>query len=130
MTTALRLMTTTIAMVTLVWTCAASAQQRNTRDGVYTQAQVDAGQEVYDQYCAVCHEPKFYRDIWPSWEGKTVENFWFTIIGEMPSDNPGMLYDDEYTNIVAVILQQLGYPAGDTPLDPNNGMANIAIVAP
>ena len=107
----------------------ASAQQVTTTDGVYTQAQVDAGREAFTEYCAACHETKFYRDIWPAWEGRSLKNFWFIIVGEMPADNPGMLYE-EYTNIVATILADLGFPAGNTPLDPNGNMEDILIAAP
>lgn len=108
----------------------ASAQQITTQDGVYTQTQVDAGRETFTEYCAACHESKFYRDIWPAWEGRSLKNFWFIIVGEMPADNPGMLYDEEYTNIVAVILADLGFPAGDSALDPNGNMEEILIAAP
>ena len=108
----------------------AIAQQATTNDGVYTQAQVDAGRETFTEYCAACHETKFYQDIWPAWEGRSLKNFWFIIVGEMPADNPGMLYNEEYTNIVSTILADLGFPAGDTPLDPNGNMEDILIAAP
>lgn len=54
-------------------------------------------------------------------------NFWYILVSEMPSDNPGSLSNDEYTNIVAYILSDLGFPAGDAPLDPSNEMEGITI---
>ena len=69
----------------------------------------------------------FYRDIWFAWEERPLMNFWYILVSEMPSDNPGSLSDDEYTNIVAYILSDLGFPAGGIPLDPSNEMEGITI---
>ena len=106
------------------------AQQRTVNDGVYTTGQVEAGQAAYESNCATCHNVKTYEDMWAGWEGRTVENLWYFLIAEMPADNPGSLLDEEYTNIVAIILSEMGFPAGDTPLTPNNGMDQILLVAP
>lgn len=105
----------------------ALAQAPTTADGVFTSAQVAAGKTAYNASCAACHDMKFYRDIWSYWEGKPLEGFWFRIVAEMPSDNPGSLLDEEYTNILAFILSDLGYPAGESFLDPYNGMSEITI---
>jgi hypothetical protein len=37
---------------------------------------------------------------------------------------------EEYTDVIAYILHEQGFPTGDTPLDPDNGMEDISIVAP
>jgi len=103
------------------------AQQRNISEGVYTEAQAILGKEVYDTNCKTCHAMKFYRDIWFAWEERPLMNFWYILVSEMPSDNPGSLSNDEYTNIVAYILSDLGFPAGDAPLDPSNEMEGITI---
>ena len=109
---------------------ASYAQQRTVKDGVFTDAQVAAGQVAYDTNCEACHDIKFYGDIWEYWQEKPLLDFWFTIVAEMPSDNPGSLLDEEYTDIVAYILSERGYPSGDTVLDRYNGMDNISIVSP
>lgn len=103
------------------------AQQRNISKGVYTEAQAILGKEDYDTNCKTCHAMKFYRDIWFAWEERPLMNFWYILVSEMPSDNPGSLSNDEYTNIVAYILSDLGFPAGDAPLDPSNEMEGITI---
>jgi mono/diheme cytochrome c family protein len=105
----------------------AIAQEPTTDDGVFTLDQVTAGETAYNGSCKACHDMKFYRDIWSYWEGKPLEGFWFRIVAEMPSDNPGSLLDEEYTNILAFILSDLGYPAGESFLDPYNGMSEITI---
>ena len=103
------------------------AQKRNISEGVYTQAQAILGKDDHDANCKACHSMKFYRDIWFAWEERPLMNFWYILVSEMPSDNPGSLSDDEYTNIVAYILSDLGFPAGDVPLDPSNEMEGITI---
>ena len=109
---------------------ASYAQQRTLLDGVYTDAQVTAGEDVYESSCNACHDLKFYRAMWKVWVDKPLMNFWYTIVAEMPSDNPGSLMDTEYTNILANILSEMGFPSGDTELDPNKGMDQITIVMP
>ncbi|MFT4861440.1 MAG: hypothetical protein ACI95C_000650 [Pseudohongiellaceae bacterium] len=104
-----------------------SAQNTTTAEGVFTLEQASAGEVTYNASCKTCHDIKFYRDIWSYWEQRSLEGFWSRIVSEMPSENPGSLLDEEYTNIVAFILSDLGYPAGNSVLDPYNGMAEITI---
>ena len=114
----------------LLFGSAAYAQQRTVKDGVFTSEQVAAGRDAYDVHCGTCHDMKFYGDIWDYWQDKPLLDFWFTIVAEMPSENPGSLLDTEYTDIVAYILSERGYPSGDTLLDRYNGMDAISIVSP
>ena len=43
------------------------AQGKTISDGVFTQAQADAGKLVYDSSCKNCHNMRFYRDLLKSW---------------------------------------------------------------
>lgn len=104
------------------------AQQRTLNDGVYTEAQAAAGQQVYEDNCVGCHNERFYRQAWRKWENRTAEQFLNYIVGEMPQDNPGFLSDGEYTEVSAYIFSLLDFPAGDTPLDLYNGADQILIV--
>lgn len=107
-----------------------SARQVTIRDGVYTESQAEAGQEVYERTCGACHNMNEYRDVLRSKQDTSLLDFWFQILGDMPADNPGSLLDNEYTEVIAFILSEYGFPAGDVELDPNNGMDNITIVSP
>jgi len=118
------------ASLSLLFASVAYAQRITVNDGVFTAAQAAAGESVYDESCRTCHDMGFYAGIWEFWQGKPLLDFWFVIVAEMPTDNPGVLSDAEYTDIVAYILSQRGYPAGDTLLDRQNGLDNIDIVAP
>lgn len=113
------------------WPAAAEpAERRTVRDGVFTQAQVDAGQAVYDAQCKACHNLRFYRDTLRAWNGQPLLYLWESIMGSMPSDNPGSLLLEEYTDVIAYILHENGFPAGEAALDPDEGMEQISILPP
>lgn len=107
-----------------------TAQDRTIKDGVFTEAQVNAGQMVYDASCKTCHNMRFYRDTLRSWNNQPLIYLWETIMGTMPADNPGSLLLEEYTDVIAYILSENGFPAGDMKLDPDNGMDVIHILSP
>ena len=107
-----------------------AAQDKTVEDGVFTQAQVDAGKAVYDSSCKNCHNMRFYRDTLRSWSNQPLLYLWENILGTMPADNPGSLMLEEYTDVIAYILHENGFPTGDTALDPDNGMDAINILAP
>lgn len=106
------------------------AQDKTINDGVFTKAQVDAGEVVYDASCKTCHDMRFYRDILQSYNNQPVLWLWESVLGTMPADNPGSLMLEEYTDVIAYILSENGFPAGDTKLDPDNGMDSIHILSP
>ena len=106
------------------------AQDRTVNDGIFTEAQVNAGEVVYDASCKTCHNMRFYRDTLKSWNNHPLIYLWETIMGTMPADNPGSLLLEEYTDVIAYILSENGFPAGDMKLDPDNGMDVIHILSP
>jgi len=106
------------------------AQNKTLRDGVYTEAQAKAGQAVFESSCKTCHDMKFYENTLKSWNSQPLVYLWETIMGTMPADNPGSMMFEEYTDVLAYILSENGFPAGDAPLDHNSGMESISIVAP
>lgn len=108
----------------------ALAEDKTVNDGVFTQAQVDAGETVYNSSCKNCHDMRFYRDTLKSWNNQPLLYLWESILGTMPADNPGSLMLDEYTDVIAYILSENGFPTGDIKLDPDNGMDVISIQTP
>lgn len=106
------------------------AQQKTVNDGVFTESQVVAGKAVYESNCQVCHAMRDYRDILRKWDNQSLLDFWYSVLAEMPMDNPGSLLDSEYTEVIAYILSEHGFPAGDTALDSKNGMDQINVLAP
>lgn len=117
-------------LTTVFLSYVAIAQDKTVNDGVFTEGQVSSGQIVFDAQCKTCHNMRFYRDTLRSWNNQPLLYLWESIMGTMPADNPGSLMFEEYTDVIAYILSENGFPAGDTKLDPDNGMDSIAIVAP
>ncbi len=106
------------------------AEDLTVKDGVFTAEQVSSGQQVYDSQCKTCHNMRFYRDTLRSWNNQPLLYLWENIMGTMPADNPGSLMFEEYTDVIAYILSENGFPAGELKLDPDNGMDSIKILSP
>ena len=115
-------------------------------DGVFTEAQARRGQGVYDQNCSSCHGPELEGgeleggDVAPSIAGSDFIVFWTELpVGSlfdrikvsMPQDRPGRLSDEEYTDVVAYMLEANSYPAGDVELPADKAALDmIMIVSP
>ena len=86
--------------------------------GFFTQAQVDAGQAVWDATCSACHDRVEVSgsDFMFEWEGSSVGRLFRTISRTMPEDEPGSLPRDSYVAVVAYILHLNDLPTGDRPL--------------
>ena len=117
-------------LIGLLISQAGIAQEKTVKDGVFTEAQVTSGQIVYDSQCKTCHNMQFYRDTLRSWNNQPLLYLWESIMGTMPADNPGSLMFEEYTDVIAYILSENGFPTGNTELDPDNGMEQINILTP
>tara|TARA_Y100000588_G_scaffold356371_1_gene412625 strand:+ start:307 stop:789 length:483 start_codon:yes stop_codon:yes gene_type:complete len=110
--------------LSLIWVAPASAQfvlpeVRSAHVGVYTKEQAEAGAEVYAEVCSNCHNPAnpLSGDKFLSlWSGKPLWRLYEFISTRMPYGNGGMLPPEQYNAVVAYVLQENGYPAGDTPL--------------
>lgn len=106
----------------------AEGDQVTIKDGVYTEAQAQAGKQVFDQYCSACHVKEFYEAKLMSWNGQPLSDLYDSMSATMPEDNAGGLMLQEYTDVMAYILSLLAYPAGEKALDHNDGsMASIVI---
>ena len=96
-------------------------------DGLYTAAQADAGEALYDDQCVSCHGtlsafvPEMAALLGDHtfrnrWEGRSLGELFQLIQEEMPQDAPGSLSNDETADLVAYILAGNRFPAGDTAL--------------
>lgn len=104
----------------------ASASSQQVPLPQYTVAQADAGEEIFQQVCASCHEPDLTGgDQGPplsdayfasSWGGYPVAEFLSFVRDEMPLTGPGSLSDDAYVEVISYILSFNGIPAGGAPL--------------
>lgn len=105
-------------------------------DGVYTKEQAERGQGLYDVTCASCHGPKLEGgsavaltgdQFTLSWSrpNLTLDDLYYIIRKTMPKDEPGSLTRDEYSDIVAYLLQQNGFPPGEKELTPDPAVLKI-----
>jgi mono/diheme cytochrome c family protein len=111
----------------------ASAAWAATPPAIYTAAQATAGAAVFSQNCAMCHGANLGGGAGPALIGQafaaassgyTVGAIFGEIAEQMPAGNPGSLTHDQYTAVLAYILQQNGYPAGGTALDYNASLGS------
>jgi mono/diheme cytochrome c family protein len=98
------------------------------QDGVFTEAQAARGRTLYSQQCASCHGPALNGASAPPLTGDVFVSRWqpeplsalFTKINKtMPADAPGTLSPQQSADLVAHLLKNGGFPAGNTELAAN-----------
>jgi hypothetical protein len=95
-------------------------------DGVFTTGQADRGDALYNEKCATCHEgadvdgpPLTGTPFVDRWREDTLDGLFEFITTRMPQSAPGSLPAAAYVDIVAHLLQENDYPAGDRELTPD-----------
>ena len=110
-------------------------------DGVFTSAQALRGGGLYNEHCASCHGTDFMgdemapsiagNDFIPYWTEVPVGSLFERIKVSMPADDPGRLSDEEYTDVLAYLLEASSYPSGESELPADKAaLDQIMIVAP
>jgi mono/diheme cytochrome c family protein len=99
---------------------------RTTWSGVYTDAQAKRGEAMYGKTCASCHAPDLSgvgqspplagKDFNSDWNDTSMSDLFERIRVSMPADAPGSLKPPEVADLLAFILIQGGFPAGQTEL--------------
>ena len=90
--------------------------------GAYTAEQAERGKTTYASNCVGCHNADLSGSrsgpqlsgaaFMEKWELQTVQRLYRTIRETMPRNNPGMLTDQAAADLVALVLQSNGFPAG------------------
>jgi len=104
-----------------------SAQEsgKTVADGVYTEAQAARGAAVYDTACAGCHRADLGGATGPAlrdqrfarqFAGKDLRALFTKTATTMPRNAPASLGDNVYLDIVAHLLKENGFPAGQQEL--------------
>src|SRR5438105_11735576 len=95
------------------------------QDGVYTTAQAQRGQALYDKKCASCHGLQLEGGSASALAGSrfmskwgqgnhAVDELYFITRTQMPYGAGNTLTPAQYIDIIAYLLQANGYPAGST----------------
>ncbi len=110
-------------------------KSRTVWDGVYTEAQATRATGVFGASCAGCHaltpegnRPLSGEEFWQSHTQKSVTELLTYISKNMPTGNGGSLSQENYNDIVALILKSNGFPAGAAELTPAT-IAGVMIVS-
>lgn len=117
-----------LALTSAIGQASASAQEapngtkRTIWDAVYSAAQAEKGQVVYETRCARCHgadlngtratSPLIGEAFVRNFGGDTLGALFNTIRAQMPRDFPSSLTDDEYLSVVTYILKRNELPTG------------------
>lgn len=92
---------------------------------LFTSTQADSGKIKFLTYCAMCHGPNLLGRSGPALRGPNFASAKadfhvgdvFTIVAQnMPATAPATLTHDDYVEIMAFLLLQNGYPAGENAL--------------
>ena len=82
----------------------------------FTQEQAERGDAVFVIECGGCHGYELASVLA---EATTAADFYGYISTTMPWENPGALLAQQYADIVAFFLSELGFPAGEDELPPD-----------
>ena len=94
------------------------ADEPNTTDGIYSEAQAARGRQVFEQICTECHVPADWMEpaFQERWEEASVFRLWYWIYERMPHGNPGSLTREQVTDALTYIFQLNGLPPGPSEL--------------
>jgi polar amino acid transport system substrate-binding protein len=116
-----RLMAGLVAITSILCSLRASADV----PALYTSAQADEGGYIFTHRCAECHGSQLEGLSAPPLKGpdfrrpgrlRDAQTLLTFIFLYMPRGKPASLTPEEYSDIVAFILQQNGFPAGTSEL--------------
>jgi len=91
---------------------------RSSMSGVYSEAQAGRGRETYAYNCQSCHTPSSHTGptFVSAWGGRPLLDLFGFIRDNMPQNDPGILSNKEYAQVLAYLLQMNGMPAGSDEL--------------
>jgi len=90
----------------------------STSDGIFTSAQAERGEGLFDTHCVRCHSiQEFSGPAFNTiWTDLPLSALYVRIANTMPLDQPGSLGTSEATAITAHILNENGMPSGEEAL--------------
>jgi mono/diheme cytochrome c family protein len=124
-----------IMMLAVRLTASQATTPKSVWDGVYSPAQAERGGVAYRAVCSSCHRGDLGGQngvlkgtaFMDRWREDNLNSLFTNIKTTMPRNNPGILKEDMYVDIITYILQQNSFPAGDSELRPD-ALKTIQIV--
>ena len=112
----------------LLATAAPQAQDKTTKRGVLTEAQVTRGEATYKKECNSCHGEGLEGDgfapglsgseFMSAWNGTNVGDLYDRIRISMPPSNPASVPAQAKADIIAYVLKHNKFPVGQAELTP------------
>ena len=115
-------------------------------DGVFTEAQANRGQAVYEGACGTCHGRRLngapddpdMRSTPPLararflrvWDGRSLATLFEYTRATMPEDNPDSMTEQDYVDVIAYMLSVGGMPAGGDELRPDAQSLAWVVIGP
>ena len=119
---------------------AAATVSHSVWDGVYSPEQAARGKTAFLAQCARCHgetllggedtRPLVDEDFLGRWNGRSVGVLVEITRVTMPSDGPGRLSRRQTTDLIAYLLSENGFPAGESDLKSNLALLNQIQIEP
>ena len=129
-----------VALATgIFWPLAAQNPPPSIWDGVYTAAQAERGRIVHVNHCSECHHEDLSGGEGPAlagnsfmvkWETHSIERLFHKIRDTMPSVGNDEVSESQKLDSVAYILQQNGFPAGNTELTSTAATLGLLRIVP
>ena len=109
---------------------AAPVDSISTLEGVFTEGQVERGEEVFQNVCFECHDTFEFVEsgYMGSWVGQPLYDLYDYVRTTMPDDNPGSLRDREYAEVFAYLFSLNGMPVGETRLEGEESLLRRIII--
>lgn len=85
----------------------------------YTDTQADRGKRTYSNSCGGCHGTNMI-EIFSLYED--AGRYFRFVSGSMPGDNPGGLPTEDYLDIMAFLMREIGYSAGTEELEDDRAL--------
>ncbi len=111
----------------------APAATRVASSGVFSAAQAQRGEQLFNKACVMCHSVADHTggNFTAKWSASTLGDIFDQLATTMPPANPGSLNPDGYASLLAFFLSRSGFTPGgeELPLD-RNSLRAIRVGAP
>lgn len=108
----------------------ASATAVDLVEATFTQDQVDRIWSTYNRYCQECHGSDLTGGLIggaplagfvfrQKWGGRSLASLFAYMSTQMPQGSPGSLSDQQYADLLALVLSKNGHQIGEQPLTPD-----------
>jgi len=108
-------------------------------DGIFTTEQSKRGEAVYNENCAMCHQPdlggkepvpELAGDKWLAhWLNHNVGELFTRVSTTMPQGKPGSLTHQQYIDVIAFIIDANGFKSGATELKPDDDALKTIMIS-